>query len=82
MVIFLIDLATMWLLKHHAQRKEKNIFNISRYIKKALVANERYQKQLFKKKKKRYQKQKCITALTLATAIGRIAIKTNIKSSG
>lgn len=70
MVIFLIDLASMWLLKHHAQRKEKNIFNISRYIKKALVANERY------------QKQKCITALTLATANGRIAIKTNINSSG
>lgn len=48
----------MWLLKHHAQRKEKNIFNISRYIKKALVANERYQKQLFKKKKKKISKTK------------------------
>lgn len=51
-------------------KKGKKKFNISRYIKKALVANERY------------QKQKCITALTLATANGRIAIKTNINSSG
>lgn len=76
----------MWLLKHHAQRKEKKHFKYQPLYKestccKRKISETTLQKQK-KKTKKRYQKQKCITALTLATAIGRIAIKTNIKSSG